>query len=163
MAIPNIINVIIVSLLFYIIFGIICVNYFKGAFYFCSFGSAVIPDFLQPTAIFVEKITDKYSCLNWGGTWVNSDYHFNNLPEAMSTLFQMSTTEGWVDVMQRGVDAVGIDLEPVRNDQIFWSLFFMVFVFLGQFLILDLFTGVVVSTFNKEKEILGKNFLLTDN
>jgi len=39
----------------------------------------------------------------------------------------------------------------------------MVFVFFGNFLILDLFTGVVVSTFNKEKEILGKNFLLTDN
>jgi hypothetical protein len=39
----------------------------------------------------------------------------------------------------------------------------MVFVFFGNFLILDLFTGVVLSTFNKEKEILGKNFLLTDN
>ncbi len=39
----------------------------------------------------------------------------------------------------------------------------MVFVFFGNFLILDLFTGVVVSTFNKEKEILGKNFLLTEN
>lgn len=33
MAVPNIINVIIVSLLFYIIFGIIGVNYFKGQFY----------------------------------------------------------------------------------------------------------------------------------
>jgi hypothetical protein len=44
-------------------------------------------------------ITDKWQCLNFGGAWVNSDYHFNNLPEAVSTLFQMSTTEGWVDVM----------------------------------------------------------------
>lgn len=65
--------------------------------------------------------------------------------------------------MYRGVDSVGIDMEPIRNNQIFWSLFFMIFVFFGNFLILDLFTGVVVSTFNKEKEILGKNFLLTDN
>jgi hypothetical protein len=39
----------------------------------------------------------------------------------------------------------------------------MVFVFFGNFLILDLFTGVVVQTFNREKEILGKNFLLSDN
>jgi hypothetical protein len=38
-----------------------------------------------------------------------------------------------------------------------------VFVFFGNFLILDLFDGVVVSTFNREKEILGKNFLLTEN
>ena len=35
MAVPNIINVIIVSLLFYVIFAILCVNYFKGTFYKC--------------------------------------------------------------------------------------------------------------------------------
>jgi len=34
---------------------------------------------------------------------------------------------------------------------------------LGNFLVLNLFVGVVVSTFNKEQHILGKNFLLTDN
>lgn len=38
----------------------------------------------------------------------------------------------------------------------------MAFVILGNFLVLNLFVGVVVSTFNREKEILGKNFLLTD-
>lgn len=35
MAVPNIINVIIVSLLFYVIFAILCVNYFKGTFFKC--------------------------------------------------------------------------------------------------------------------------------
>ena len=163
MAVPNIINVIIVSLLFYIIFGIIGVNYFKGQFYSCSFGDSFMPTFLEPSSVFAALITDKWQCLNLGGAWVNSDYHFNNLPEAVSTLFQMSTTEGWVDVMNQGVDSVDIDKQPIKNYNIIWSLFFMVFVFFGNFLILDLFTGVVVSTFNKEKEILGKNFLLTDN
>jgi len=56
----------------------------------------------------------------------------------------MSTTEGWADVMNKGVDAVEIDLQPVLNNNILWSLFFMIFVFFGNFLILDLFTGVVV-------------------
>ena len=87
MAVPNIINVIIVSLLFYIIFGIIGVNYFKGALYSCSFGHEFIPDFLTPTEIFAALIKDKWSCLNMGGAWVNSDYHFDNLPEAVSTFF----------------------------------------------------------------------------
>jgi len=75
----------------------------------------------------------------------------------------MSTTEGWVDVMYQMIDSVDIDMQPIENNNIFWSLFSMIFVFFGNFLILDLFTGVVVSTFNKEKEILGKNFLLTEN
>jgi hypothetical protein len=101
--------------------------------------------------------------MDWGGAWVNYDYTFDNLPQAVSTLFQMSTTEGWVEVMNRAVDSVDIDKQPVLNQNVIWSIFFMVFVFFGNFLILDLFTGVVVQTFNREKEILGKNFLLSDN
>jgi hypothetical protein len=34
-ALPNIFNVTMVSMLFFIIFGIIGVNYFKGSFYSC--------------------------------------------------------------------------------------------------------------------------------
>jgi len=74
----------------------------------------------------------------------------------------MSTTEGWIDVMNRGIDAVGIDKQPKTNENIYWALFFMMFIILGNFLLLNLFVGVVVSTFNREKEILGKNFLLTE-
>jgi len=37
MAVPSIISVLIVSLLFYIIFGIIGVNYFKGTLYSCQY------------------------------------------------------------------------------------------------------------------------------
>jgi len=62
MAVPNIINVIIVSLLFYIIFGIIGVNYFKGTFYSCSFGQDFMPAFLEPESIFAELVKDKWTC-----------------------------------------------------------------------------------------------------
>lgn len=43
----------------------------------------------------------------------------------------------------------------------FWAIFYMVFIVLGNFLILNLFVGVVISTFNREKEILGKGNLLS--
>ena len=56
MAVPNIINVIIMSLLFYIIFGIVAVNYFKGQLYSCYFGDTFIPDFLTPNSVFVALI-----------------------------------------------------------------------------------------------------------
>ena len=35
-AIPGIVNVSIISLIFYLIFGIIGVNYFKGRYYYCD-------------------------------------------------------------------------------------------------------------------------------
>ncbi|MFN9910724.1 MAG: ion transporter, partial [bacterium] len=37
MAIPSLFNVVIISLFFLTIYGIIGVNYFKGAFYSCKF------------------------------------------------------------------------------------------------------------------------------
>jgi Ion transport protein len=54
-------------------------------------------------------VTTKFDCLNLGGAWVNFDSNFDNLPVAISTLFQISTTEGWIDAMNAGIDSVGID------------------------------------------------------
>jgi hypothetical protein len=56
---------------------------------------------------------------------------------------------------------VGIGLQPVYNKNLWWTLYFMIFVIVFVFFLLNLFVGVVVSTFNTEKERVGKNFLLT--
>lgn len=40
---------------------------------------------------------------------MNSDQNFDNMGEALSTLVQMASTEGWADVMNVGVDAVAVD------------------------------------------------------
>jgi hypothetical protein len=81
---------------------------------------------------------------------VNADQNFDNIFQALSTLFQVSSTEGWIDIMNKGVDSVGIDLQPKKNQNQYWSIYFMFFIILGCFLVLDLFVGVVVSTFNRE-------------
>jgi len=77
------------------------------------------------------------------------------------TLYQVSTTEGWVDVMFNGIDSIAVDYQMKENFTPFWSLFFVFFIIVGNFFVLNLFVGVVISTFNREKELLGKNFLLT--
>lgn len=73
----------------------------------------------------------------------------------------MSTTEGWVSVMNLGVDARGVDLQPKENHNKGNAIYFILFIIIGSFFILNLFVGVVISTFNLEKENLGKNYLLT--
>lgn len=68
MAIPSLINVVIVSLLFFLIFGIIGVNYFKGAFFSCYFDISY-GDAWQPGGWIEGEIVTKFDCINWGGTW----------------------------------------------------------------------------------------------
>jgi hypothetical protein len=83
MAIPSLVNVLIVSCLFYLIFGIIGVNFFKGTFFSCVFD----PSMEYASAYSVDVIVTKFDCFNYGGSWVNADQNFDNVPEAMSTLF----------------------------------------------------------------------------
>jgi hypothetical protein len=51
--------------------------------------------------------------------WLGADWeeviaqNFNNVAAGMVTLFEMSTTEGWVDVMLAAVDQRGIGMQPV--------------------------------------------------
>ena len=43
---------------------------------------------------------------------MNSENNFDNIFNSAAVLFQIITTEGWLDVMYLGVDAVGIDKQP---------------------------------------------------
>jgi hypothetical protein len=106
MAIPSLFNVLIISLTFFMICAIIGVNYFKGTFFSCIFNDRYPSEMKYETELFVDT---KFDCINLGGEWMNADQHFDNVFEAMSTLFQVTTTEGWVEIMNRGIDSVGID------------------------------------------------------
>lgn len=88
---------------------------------------------------------------------------FDNVAEGMMTLLEMSTTEGWVDIVWAVVAANGARMEPIRDNQFFWALFFVLFMLLGSYLILNLFVGVVVDNFNSvRKDAEGDVSLLTE-
>ena len=55
------------------------------------------------------NIAGKWDCINFGGDWINNDYNFDNIAEAMKTLFVMSTTSGWSDIMYLSISATEID------------------------------------------------------
>jgi Ion transport protein len=63
--------------------------------------------------------------------------------------------------MYYSVDSVGIDFNPINNNRKYWIIYFVVFLIIGNTFFINLFVGVMISTFNREKDLLGKNFLLT--
>lgn len=81
---------------------------------------------------------------------------------AMVTMFGMMSTEGWLEVMWSAVDSTKVNQMPLRNNNPFFILFFSVFMIIGSLFILNLFVGVVINTFNIEKEKLSRNTQLTD-
>jgi len=145
----------IITLLFFLIFGIIGVSYFKGKFYYCD--STGVGDFFSDL-----NVQTKWDCYNGGGAWVNYLLSFDNVPAAMQTFFVMATASDWAHIMYLSVDATQPDYVQVKDNNLFWILFFIFFMILGSFFLLNLFIGVVISNFNREKDKIGGNNLLTD-
>ena len=80
----------------------------------------------------------------------------------MLTMFTVMTTEGWIDIMWRAVDTTQIHQVPRRDNNLSYIAFFMLFLIICGLFIVNLFVGVVINTFNSEKDKLSHNNLLTD-
>uniref|UniRef100_A0A4W5RCY4 Ion transport domain-containing protein n=1 Tax=Hucho hucho TaxID=62062 RepID=A0A4W5RCY4_9TELE len=89
-------NIVLICCAFFIIFGILGVQLFKGKFYYCL-------------GLEVKNITNKSDCLQANYRWVHHKYNFDNLGQALMSLFVLASKDGWVNIMYHGLDAVGID------------------------------------------------------
>jgi hypothetical protein len=199
-AIPNVLNVLIVCILFLLIFAIFCTNYFKGQLMACDIAPGSQPTFNGPfciqginnmtTNIYAVELenmhrqyitypetysslnatiqqcvfggrdydstaplTSRVVCEHLGYDWIRVVHqNFNNVAFSIGALFELSTTEGWVDVMYAAVDSRGIDMEPVLNPNgNLWAAFWVFYIIVGSFFTMNLFVGVVIEAFNNQK------------
>ena len=51
-----------------------------------------------------SKIKTKWECLDHGGEWMNKDSNFDDVLAGLVTMFEIITTEGWIEIMWDGVD-----------------------------------------------------------
>ncbi|XP_035812465.2 voltage-dependent T-type calcium channel subunit alpha-1I-like isoform X1 [Amphiprion ocellaris] len=129
-------NIVLICCAFFIVFGILGVQLFKGKFFHCD-------------GLNVTYITNRTQCLQAGYRWVRRKYNFDNLGQALMSLFVLSCKDGWVSIMYDGLDAVGVDQQPIRNNNPWMLLFFISFLLIVSFFVLNMFVGVVVENFHK--------------
>ena len=68
--------------------------------------------------------------------------------------------------MFHAAKAQGKDIMPVDGNGLenpYFTIFFVLIVILGNFFVLNLFIGVLISKYNREKELQGKDFMLTES
>ncbi|KAL4228300.1 hypothetical protein ACF0H5_013731 [Mactra antiquata] len=151
MAIPSIVNVLVVCLVFWLIFSIMGVQFFKGEFYFCGDSAEAMED--------PDVVPDKATCLALNKTWQNYDINFDNVGSGFLALFQVATFEGWMEVMSLAVDSVGVDKQPRYENSLYMYLFFVAFIIFGAFFTLNLFIGVIIDNFNMLKKKYDGSYL----
>uniref|UniRef100_G3TVK8 Sodium channel protein n=1 Tax=Loxodonta africana TaxID=9785 RepID=G3TVK8_LOXAF len=148
-AIPAILNVLLVCLIFWLIFCILGVSLFCGKFERC------INKTDMNSVIDYEIIANKSQCVSKNFSWVNLDVNFDNVGMAYLALLQVATFKGWTDIMYAAVDFRGDMQQPKFEENQYMYLYFVVFIIFGSFFTLNLFIGVIIDNFNQQQKKLG--------
>ncbi|XP_032809638.2 sodium channel protein 1 brain, partial [Petromyzon marinus] len=142
-SIPSISNVMLMCLLFWMVFGIAGVQLFGGKFFRCIDAEG---NRLPATEVANRTVCESLAAE--GYLWVNAIINYDNILSAYLALLQVATLEGWIEQMADASDSTGVDQQPSYNANIYSQMFFIIFVIIGSFFILNLFIGVVIDNFN---------------
>ena len=88
--------------------------------------------------------------------------NFDNTLQGMLTLFIFQSREGWVGLMWDSVDANGVNQVSLRGNRPLYIILYMVMVILLCLLFVNMFVKIVIETYNKEKDFLNFNRLLSE-
>ncbi|XP_014912485.1 sodium channel, voltage gated, type VIII, alpha subunit b isoform X3 [Poecilia latipinna] len=153
-AIPSIMNVLLVCLIFWLIFSIMGVNLFAGKYYYCFNETAeayFLPNDVNNKTQCFELINSNYTEVRWKNVKIN----FDNVGAGYLALLQVATFKGWMDIMYAAIDSRKVEDQPVYEDNLYMYIYFVIFIIFGSFFTLNLFIGVIIDNFNQQKKKFG--------
>uniref|UniRef100_A0A8C3RGU8 Sodium channel protein n=1 Tax=Cyanoderma ruficeps TaxID=181631 RepID=A0A8C3RGU8_9PASS len=159
-AIPSIMNVLLVCLIFWLIFSIMGVNLFAGKFYYCV-------NTTTDERFEVDQINNFSQCEeliknNQSARWKNVKVNFDNVGFGYLSLLQVATFKGWMDIMYAAIDSRDVSIQPKYEDNLYMYLYFVIFIIFGSFFTLNLFIGVIIDNFNQQKKKISQDIFMTE-
>jgi hypothetical protein len=184
MSIKGIAHVALITLLIYLVFAILGVQLFSGNLYSCTDPTVILRiactgPFLQNVTVEETRLTSFVRPDGRVGNesvrtgkliivstpairqWVTPALNFDNTWNSFVTLFSVATLDNWNDVMFSVIDQTGENSAPQRDSEPWWGLFFVVFIIVGSFFLLNMFVGVIIFNFNMVKNRLDGLSLLS--
>ncbi|NWH30579.1 SCN2A protein, partial [Chloropsis hardwickii] len=159
-AIPSIMNVLLVCLIFWLIFSIMGVNLFAGKFYHCV--NTTTGEMFD-----ISDVNNYTQCMeliksNQSARWKNVKVNFDNVGAGYLALLQVATFKGWMDIMYAAVDSRDVKDQPKYEDNLYMYLYFVIFIIFGSFFTLNLFIGVIIDNFNQQKKKISQDIFMTE-
>jgi voltage-dependent calcium channel T type alpha-1G len=161
-AVPHVLHGLLLSLVVFLVFGILGVQLFKGRMYRCndlsiSLKSECIDTYVQFTPGYVVPVQTVVPRV-----WTRSTYHFDHLGAALLTLFVVSVSDGWSEIMFDGMDTVDDQHAMKLNNAPWMSLYFLAVFIACNFFAVNMMIGILINYFSKKKEIQDGSALLTE-
>ncbi|XP_013174775.1 PREDICTED: muscle calcium channel subunit alpha-1-like isoform X2 [Papilio xuthus] len=158
-AIKTIGNIMLVTYLLQFMFAVVGVQLFKGKFFRCNDISKMTKEECQGTYLVFENrnyvVRDR--------EWRRNDFHFDNVMKGMLTLFTVSTFEGWPGLLYVSIDSNAEDRGPITNFRPIVAAYYIIYIIIIAFFMVNIFVGFVIVTFQNEGEQEYKNCELDKN
>ncbi|CAG5041777.1 unnamed protein product [Parnassius apollo] len=149
-SLKNVINILIVYILFQFIFAVIAVQLFNGKFFNCNdISKNTLQDcqgsyFVYEANSLLPRVVKR--------KWDTQSFHYDNVASAMLTLFAVQTGEGWPQVLQNSMAATYEDRGPIQNFRIEMSIFYIVYFVVFPFFFVNIFVALIIITFQEQGE-----------
>ncbi|XP_064107830.1 muscle calcium channel subunit alpha-1-like isoform X37 [Macrobrachium nipponense] len=161
-AIKTIGNIMLVTCLLEFMFAVIGVQLFKGKFFSCNDSSKKVEEDCQGQYV-VYHDGDISKPMVEKRVWEKNSFHFDNVAKAMLTLFTVSTFEGWPGLLYVSIDSNTEDVGPVYNYRPMVAVYYIIYIIIIAFFMVNIFVGFVIVTFQSEGEQEYKNCCLDKN
>ncbi|XP_069956881.1 muscle calcium channel subunit alpha-1 isoform X10 [Cherax quadricarinatus] len=161
-AIKTIGNIMLVTCLLEFMFAVIGVQLFKGKFFRCNDRSKILESDCRGQFI-VYHDGDITKPMVEKRVWEKNAFHFDNVAKAMLTLFTVSTFEGWPGLLYVSIDSNSEDVGPLHNYRPMVAVYYIIYIIIIAFFMVNIFVGFVIVTFQSEGEQEYKNCCLDKN
>ncbi|XP_067209243.1 muscle calcium channel subunit alpha-1 isoform X2 [Linepithema humile] len=161
-AIKTIGNIMLVTYLLQFMFAVIGVQLFKGKFFYCTDASKMTQNACQGTYLEFENGNIDRPIVKQR-EWLQWRFHFDDVAKAMLTLFTVSTFEGWPSLLEWSIDSNEEDHGPIHNFRPIVAAYYIIYIIIIAFFMVNIFVGFVIVTFQNEGEQEYKNCELDKN
>ncbi|XP_078040970.1 ca[2+]-channel protein alpha[[1]] subunit D isoform X2 [Augochlora pura] len=161
-AVKTIGNIVLVTSLLQFVFAVIGVQLFKGKFFYCTDASKMTQHDCQGTYLEFDNGNINKPVMN-ERHWKQNHFHFDDVAKAMLTLFTVSTFEGWPSLLEASIDSNKEDHGPIHNFRPIVAAYYIIYIIIIAFFMVNIFVGFVIVTFQNEGEQEYKNCELDKN
>ncbi|CAL7937215.1 unnamed protein product [Xylocopa violacea] len=161
-AVKTIGNIVLVTSLLQFVFAVIGVQLFKGKFFYCTDASKMTKAECQGTYLEFENGNINKPVMK-ERNWCQNRFHFDDVAKAMLTLFTVSTFEGWPSLLDVSIDSNKEDHGPIHNFRPIVAAYYIIYIIIIAFFMVNIFVGFVIVTFQNEGEQEYKNCELDKN
>jgi hypothetical protein len=170
----SIVNVLLLLMFVWMIFAIVGMNLFSGKLYYCTDGEVefrsecvgvFVPEVENPVT---PRLAISQALTPAAGTpqglsaraWLAHGSTFDNFFEALVTLNEINSFQEWPNTAWIAVDSTEVDQQPYEGNGPYYLLYFMAFIIISQYMFMNLFIGVIFTSFAQVKATQsGKNIM----